>query len=109
DIIDLHTEESHLEASKVHLLRFLEDDLGFGPDQMKGTPLEDVYTPIDRCIADGTSLKSSLLGRTCGRPWRRTGAACLNMQVARSDGGFSTLVPSSSGPFAYIILKLDLT
>lgn len=47
-----------VQDAKEALLNFLESDLSIERQKVDQVALEDIYTPIDRCIADGTSLKS---------------------------------------------------
>jgi hypothetical protein len=58
DILALDDDETRVREAKHGLIRFLEQDLRVNLAQVGQVALEDIYTPIDRCIADGTSLKS---------------------------------------------------
>jgi hypothetical protein len=58
DIFRLDTENQRIQKAGSKLRRFLEEDLRISPEAIAQVALEDVYTPIDRCIADGTALKS---------------------------------------------------
>jgi len=44
------------------LATFLTNDLALTPAQMVNVPLEDVYTPIDRCISSNSSFRSHPVG-----------------------------------------------
>jgi len=57
-IFDVNPTDERLKKAVSSLRHFLQVDLGLAEDEISGVPLEDIYTPIDRCIADGTSLKS---------------------------------------------------
>jgi len=48
-----------IDAAKEGLQRFLLEDLRIKREEIAQVALEDVYTPIGRCIADSTALKSS--------------------------------------------------
>jgi len=54
-IFSLQLGDERLEESRRHLRRFLQDDLIVNFDQIENTTLEDIYTPIDRCIVSGWS------------------------------------------------------
>jgi hypothetical protein len=58
DIFDLEGTNERIEKAKSALQAFLHDDLRIDPSDRSHVALEDIYTPIDRCIADGTALKS---------------------------------------------------
>lgn len=58
DIFRLENFDTRIKGAQDELRRFLEDDLRIRVDGVPDAVLEDIYTPIDRCIADGTSLKS---------------------------------------------------
>jgi NAD-dependent SIR2 family protein deacetylase len=58
EILRLPDEGHRLAVAKDKLRRFLLDDLRIRPERIADVALEDIYTPIDRCIADGTSMKS---------------------------------------------------
>ncbi len=58
DIFDLDLGPGRAEEAKAKLLDFMQRDLRIRPEEIPQVALEDVYTPIDRCIADGTALKS---------------------------------------------------
>lgn len=58
DIFNLDVRTERIQEAKARLQDFLEDDLRIKRDEISQVALEDVYTPIDRCIADGTALKS---------------------------------------------------
>lgn len=56
EIFRLGEEHGEIASAKQGLREFLEKDLCI--DNLEQAPLEDIYTPIDRCIADGTSMRS---------------------------------------------------
>jgi hypothetical protein len=58
DIFDLDLGLGRAQEAKTKLLDFLQQDLRIRREEIPQVALEDVYTPIDRCIADGTALKS---------------------------------------------------
>jgi hypothetical protein len=58
DIFSLHGEPGRTEKALATLRAFLQDDLRIDIAKIAEVPLEDIYTPFDRCIADGTALKS---------------------------------------------------
>lgn len=58
DILRLDGWNDKVTAAKTRLEAFLTNDLRIRRDDIPQIALEDVYTPIDRCIADGTSFKS---------------------------------------------------
>jgi hypothetical protein len=57
-IFSLDVEDEKNQRSERRLREFLQDDLSVSFSQIGNATLEDIYTPIDRCIADGTNLKS---------------------------------------------------
>jgi len=63
DIFALDTHIERVRAARSRLQEFLAEDLRILPEAVADVALEDVYTPIDRCIADGTSLKSRSAGQ----------------------------------------------
>lgn len=58
EIFRLADDGSSVTNARKLLCDFLENDLRIRSENRARVALEDVYTPIDRCIADGTSLKS---------------------------------------------------
>jgi hypothetical protein len=58
DILKLNEDEANVKKGKTRLIGFLEQDLRIDLTKIGQVALEDIYTPLDRCIADGTSLKS---------------------------------------------------
>ena len=58
DIFNLDVASERIGKAKARLQKFLEDDLRIKQEDISKVALEDVYTPIDRCVADGTALKS---------------------------------------------------
>jgi hypothetical protein len=58
DIFALDLRVGRVGAVRARLEEFLREDLRILSDDMENVALEDIYTPIDRCIADGTALKS---------------------------------------------------
>jgi hypothetical protein len=58
DILALDTEDLREREAKAGLSSFLELDLRINQAEIGQAALEDIYTPSDRCITDGTSLKS---------------------------------------------------
>lgn len=58
DIFGLHHGSERTKVALSDLRSFLEDDLRIDIANIAQVALEDIYTPIDRCIADGTALKS---------------------------------------------------
>ena len=58
EIFRLAQDGSSVTNARQLLCDFLENDLRISPENRVRVALEDIYTPIDRCIADGTSLKS---------------------------------------------------
>jgi hypothetical protein len=57
-IFSLDVEDPKIRGAQTRLRDFLQDDLSVSFSQIGNATLEDIYTPIDRCIADGTNLKS---------------------------------------------------
>jgi hypothetical protein len=57
DIFALDTNIERVARARNGLQEFLAD-LRIAPSDVATVALEDIYTPIDRCIADGTALKS---------------------------------------------------
>jgi len=57
EIFDLGDHDQRIAAAKTRLRRFLLKDLHVNKEDATKVALEDIYTPIDRCIADGTSLR----------------------------------------------------
>lgn len=55
---DLPETEPRIQESKEALLDFLVNVLNVAPSSVHGISLEDIYTPIDRCVADGVSLRN---------------------------------------------------
>ena len=55
---DLSETEPRIRESKDALRAFLVNVLNVAPSSVRGTSLEDIYTPIDRCVADGVSLRN---------------------------------------------------
>ncbi len=51
---DLH----QLNSIQKKFLRFLKDDFGIDGTSSRLLTLEDIYTPLDRCIAEGSSYRS---------------------------------------------------
>ena len=60
EILQLGEANGRVSEAKRNLREFLSGDLNLDIEHPERIALEDIYTPIDRCIADGTSLK----GRT---------------------------------------------
>ncbi|QEE28176.1 hypothetical protein FTW19_09320 [Terriglobus albidus] len=58
DILELDGWNAKVAEAKTRLETFLIDDLRIRREDIPRIALEDVYTPIDRCIADGTAFKS---------------------------------------------------
>jgi hypothetical protein len=58
DILTLETLNEKVAKAKDRLEAFLINDLRIKREDIPQVALEDVYTPIDRCIADGTAFKS---------------------------------------------------
>jgi hypothetical protein len=58
DILKLDLRPEKVGDAKARLEAFLTIDLRIRREDIPQIALEDVYTPIDRCIADGTSFKS---------------------------------------------------
>jgi hypothetical protein len=58
DIFTLNVGTQRVEKAKTRLQDFLLGDLRIRREEVAHVALEDVYTPMDRCIADGTSFKS---------------------------------------------------
>jgi hypothetical protein len=58
DILELDGWRVKVTEAKTRLEAFLIDDLRIRREDIPQIALEDVYTPIDRCIADGTAFKS---------------------------------------------------
>jgi hypothetical protein len=58
DIFKLKAQAGRVRKAKAKLRKFLKEDLRIALDDVAQVALEDVYTPIDRCIADGTALRS---------------------------------------------------
>jgi hypothetical protein len=58
DILNLDVWPERVGSAKNRLEAFLTIDLRIRREDIPQIALEDVYTPIDRCIADGTSFKS---------------------------------------------------
>jgi hypothetical protein len=58
EILALPHQSDRMKRPQAALRTFLKNDLCIGSGQIDNAALEDIYTPIDRCIADGTSLKS---------------------------------------------------
>lgn len=58
DILKLDDADARVGEAKRGLISFLEEDLRINLAEIGQAALEDIYTPIDRCIADGTTLKS---------------------------------------------------
>lgn len=58
DIFKLDLATGRTREALAALKNFLRDDLRIDPATINQVLLEDIYTPIDRCIADGTALKS---------------------------------------------------
>jgi hypothetical protein len=58
DIFSLDEHSERFLEARQKLRDFLEEDLRIDAATIERAVLEDIYTPIDRCIADGTSLKS---------------------------------------------------
>jgi len=54
----LRRREPRIRQAQTALRAFLDKDLCVGSGQIDSAALEDIYTPMDRCIADKTSLKS---------------------------------------------------
>ena len=57
-IFKLPNRDSKTGNSKERFKKFLNDVLGLNKKAARECSLEDVYTPIDRCLADGVSLRS---------------------------------------------------
>jgi hypothetical protein len=57
NIFHLNIQGDRFRKAKEILQAFLQEDLRIGPAKSQDAPLENIYTPIDRCIADGASLK----------------------------------------------------
>jgi hypothetical protein len=55
---DLPETKPRIQDSKEALRDFLVSVLNVAPSSVRGTSLEDIYTPIDRCVADGVSLRN---------------------------------------------------
>jgi hypothetical protein len=69
-IFDLDEGEPTILEAKTQLRNFLFRDLHINQSNVEKVALEDIYTPIDRCIADGISLRGrthSELGELRGR------------------------------------------
>ena len=58
DILELDEWRVKVTEAKTRLEAFLIEDLRIRREDIPQIALEDVYTPIDRCIADGTAFKS---------------------------------------------------
>jgi hypothetical protein len=58
EILDLDESCLEVRRKKAALKTFITKDLGISLRDMHGVPLEDIYTPLDRCIADGISFKN---------------------------------------------------
>jgi hypothetical protein len=58
DIFEIQTDNTEILRRRESLRQFVEGDLNISIAQIAEVVLEDIYTPIDRCIADGTYLKS---------------------------------------------------
>lgn len=58
EIIKLEEDVPRVRKAKDNLRQFLELDLRLTGKRLEQAALEDIYTPIDRCIADGISLRS---------------------------------------------------
>jgi hypothetical protein len=58
DIFGLHHVSGRTKVALGILRSFLEEDLRINIADIAQVALEDIYTPIDRCIAEGTALKS---------------------------------------------------
>ena len=58
EIFRLADDGSSVTKARQLLCDFLENELRVGAENRARVALEDIYTPIDRCIAEGTSLKS---------------------------------------------------
>jgi hypothetical protein len=58
EIFHLSDDGSSVTQARQLLCDFLENDLRIASETRARVALEDIYTPIDRCIADGTSLKN---------------------------------------------------
>lgn len=61
-IFSLDLEDGEIRRAQQRLREFLQDDMSVKFGQIGNATLEDIYTPIDRCIADGTNLKSKTAG-----------------------------------------------
>ncbi len=57
-ILELDDSDPGIKEAKSALQNFMRDDLHVDRPNMSGYALEDIYTPLDRCIADGTSFRS---------------------------------------------------
>lgn len=57
EIIKLPESLPKVRANKKRLVDFLTQTLCFSKEQLGSVPLEDIYTPIDRCLADGVALR----------------------------------------------------
>ncbi len=57
EIFNLGEHDQRIGMAKAQLRRFLLEDLHVNEADATKVALEDIYTPIDRCIADGTSLR----------------------------------------------------
>ena len=58
EIFALQEPTPRIIKARESLRRFLVDDLHVRESDIENVALEDIYTPIDRCISDGTSFKS---------------------------------------------------
>ena len=59
-IFDLPNTDAKTRDAKAAFSEFLEKVLQIAPGKFSDTSLEDVYTPIDRCLADGISLRGMM-------------------------------------------------
>ena len=67
-IFSLDAEDNKIMRAQRRLREFLENDLSVNFNQIEHATLrEDIYTPIDRCIADGTNIKGQNVSGTAAR------------------------------------------
>jgi len=61
-IFHLRRQGKAFDSARQRLREFLELDLALAEEQFPHVPLEDIYTPIDRCIANNCSFRSHTVG-----------------------------------------------
>lgn len=56
-IMQLSNKLPKVRGYKDRLVKFMTEVLCFSESRLSSVPLEDIYTPIDRCLADGVALR----------------------------------------------------